>query len=96
MRNYTLEELNEKLSGLAYPYRIVLEVEVTSWAAHWLGRAGFFDLNDCSGGVWIDSNLDRYIILTNGQIFQCSNTDLTTLSAVEKMNIKGILSGLID
>lgn len=93
---YTVEQLNEKIAGMAYVYRIIKEVEETDRDADWLGRAGLFHLADCCGAVWVDSFLDRYIVLTNGQCFVCTNTDLTTKTAGEQTNIRAILSGLID
>lgn len=96
MKIYTVKDLNAIISNDGRAYRALSEVEYTPVGPKWLSAAGFFQVGDWMATVWIDDSLTRYIRLSNGQIFFCSNTDLTTLRDVEKFNLRAILTGIID
>lgn len=96
MKIYTEKEVNGFIASLGYPYRVVEQLRYTHEDALWLSPSGMFNMAETVGIVWLDNNLIRYIRLSNGQIFRCSSTDLTTLPELDKINLRAILTGVID
>lgn len=96
MKLYTEKEVNGFIAGLGYPYRLVEQLRYTHEDSLWLSRSGMFNMAETEAIVWLDNNLIRYIRLSNGQIFRCSSTDLTTLPELDKINLRAILTGVID
>jgi hypothetical protein len=93
---YKPQDINDCLINLAYPYRVIEEVRHTDWKADVCSHAGYFNMPNSAATVYVDSNLNRYIRLSNGQLFSCSNTDLISLHEPEKINLRAYLTGLID
>jgi len=96
MQFFSLEEMNDHLARTAQKYRVEKETRCTNRDAEWCGRAGYFHMQAHTGNVWVDSCLGRYIVLSNGQVFQCTNADLTSLPEVEKEHTRALLTGLMD
>lgn len=96
MKIYEPQDLNRAISSMGYAYRVTEEIRWTSDAALWVSPAGYFTLPEAAGTVYVDSDLSRFIRLSNGQIFACSSTDLSSLSDLDKINFRAYLTGLID
>jgi hypothetical protein len=92
---YTPERLNEELRFFGFAYRAVRIVPYTDKDAVWCAPAGCFVVEGCAATTYVDSNLKRYIKLGNGQLFECTNTDLSSLSERGKADIIDHLTGLI-
>jgi hypothetical protein len=93
---YTVEALNKQLSDMGYAYRATGTATATSKDAQWMAQSGYFSLPDGAGTVYVDNRLNRYIRLSNGQLFACTNADLVGMPDRDKQNILSYLSGLID
>lgn len=96
MKAFTSDSINKELSAGGYVFRAVGEVPEINAAAQWAAQAGIFSIMEVSGTVYVDNLLNRYIRLSNGQIFHCSNLDLTSLPDLDKTQLVAYLSGLID
>lgn len=96
MKMYDVEELNKELARMAYAYRVTEPTRMSDRTAEWLGRTGFFHLVKNTGTVWVDSNFNRYLHLSNGQFFRCTNSDLEALPEDQKQHIRNLLTGLMD
>lgn len=96
MKIYTVQDLNQYVGHIGRPYRIVEEIQHTPEGPKWLSASGFFHIGDWMATVWLDDDLKRYVRLSNGQLFICSNLDLTSLPDLEKINLRAILTGVID
>lgn len=84
-----VEKLNEDLAKARQPFRVVEEIVVTDRTAIWVGRSGYhFNVT-----LWVDSFLNRYLVHANGQVFQCTNTDLVNLPEHDKQELRAILGG---
>lgn len=96
MKMFSIEDLNKELTRRAIGYRVTEEIRVTERKAEWLGRVGFMEFAGCQATMWVDGMFNRYIHVNNGQLFHCTNTDLTSLPEVEKQHTRALLTGLID
>jgi hypothetical protein len=96
LKIYTLEEFNQQLDKLGTPYRVLDVTTRTSNRSAWIAAADYFVLPDGAGTVYVDNLLNRYVKLSNGQLFICTNADLLGLPEIEKKNKLAYLTGLID
>lgn len=96
MKMLSVEELNKELACRAVGYRVTEEIRVSDRKAEWLGRVGYMEFAGVQCVMWVDSLFNRYIQANNGQLFECTNTDLTSLPEVEKQHTRALLTGLMD
>jgi hypothetical protein len=96
LKIYTLEEFNQQLHQLGAAYRVLDVTTRTDKRSTWIAAADYFVLPDGAGTVYVDSLLNRYVKLSNGQLFICTNADLLGLPEIEKKNKLAYLTGLID
>lgn len=96
MKMYTDSEVNQLLGYAGQPFRALLEIKFTDQSAMWLSQGGFVQLDEIAATIWVDSDLNRFLRLANGQIFECTSRDLTSLSGLEKQNLRAYLTGIID
>jgi hypothetical protein len=96
MKFYSLEDVNQILGENRHVYRAMAETTATSKESAWLALAGYLKAGNLVATVYIDSSLNRYLRLSNGQLFECSNADLVGMPEIDRVNIRAYLLGIID
>lgn len=96
MKFYSLDDINRHLGKNGFAWLVLEEITCTTKDAAWLAQADFMHVHEAAGTIYIDSSLNRYLRLGNGQLFRCSNTDLTAMPEIDRVNIRAYLLGLID
>lgn len=71
-------------------------VKITHNHAEFCGMSGFYKFGKITGTVWVDNLLNRYLVLSTGEIFECSNVDLLRMEQFERAIYLEYLSGNID
>lgn len=95
MKKFSIDSVNYELAAGLLPFRVVEEVEVTG-PADWVAEAGSFIYPKLNGFIYVDSAFNRYVRLGNGQMFRCTNIDLTSMSDHQKHVLFSYFTGLID
>jgi hypothetical protein len=96
MKFYSIQDVNQILSDNRHVYRVLSETTATSKDAHWTAQAGYLHIGQLIATVYIDSVLNRYLRLSNAQLFECSNADLLGMPEIDRVNIRAYLLGIID
>lgn len=96
MKFYNLEQINDRLADRRFAFRVLSETTATTKDAVWVALADYFQADQIVGTVYIDSSLNRYVRLANGQLFHCSNADLLGMPEIDRVNIRAYLLGIID
>jgi hypothetical protein len=95
MKKFSVDSINSELQGGLMGFRAEEEVTVTETAL-WVAEAGSFIYPKVNGFIYVDSELRRYVRLGNGQLFKCTNTDLTSQTEHQKKVLRAYFTGLID
>jgi len=91
---FTTDQVNKILQDAGYAWRVYNCVAFPGLEAKWLSCVGA--CTAIPGMVWVDSELNRYLRLGNGQIFACSSLDLQSMPERDKVNLRAELTGKTD
>lgn len=96
MKFYSVNDINQVLSENRHVYRVLYSITATSKVADWCAQAGYLTAGNIVATVYVDSELNRYLRLSNGQLFECSNADLVGMPEIDRVTILAYLAGTID